>query len=162
VKALSLHQPWADAIALGKKSWETRSWKTNYRGVLAIHATKAKINAPVEVLVAAYGYRARLWEGGSSSGIVALVNLVDCKPAEQVRDFLRAGLASAPSFELRDSCGRNLHLGYFTPGRWAWTLELVCKIEPAIHCKGHQQIWNLPPEIASRITAICTQKGISL
>jgi hypothetical protein len=40
MKALSLWQPSAAAIALELKLWETRSWPTNYRGPLAIHAAK--------------------------------------------------------------------------------------------------------------------------
>src|SRR5271169_5575743 len=40
MKALSLIQPWALAIMLGYKKIETRSWKTDYRGRIAIHASK--------------------------------------------------------------------------------------------------------------------------
>jgi activating signal cointegrator 1 len=40
VKAISLWQPWATLIALGEKKFETRSWLTNYRGQIAIHAAK--------------------------------------------------------------------------------------------------------------------------
>ena len=42
IKALSLWQPWASAIAVGYKHYETRSWKTDYRGWLGIHAAKTK------------------------------------------------------------------------------------------------------------------------
>ena len=37
-KVLTLHQPWASLVALGVKTIETRSWSTQYRGPLAIHA----------------------------------------------------------------------------------------------------------------------------
>lgn len=40
VKAISLWQPWASAVAIGAKEYETRSWSTPYRGLLAIHASK--------------------------------------------------------------------------------------------------------------------------
>ncbi|ETI62979.1 hypothetical protein C100_14945 [Sphingobium sp. C100] len=40
MKALSLWQPWASAIALGHKRIETRHWSTGYRGLIAIHAAK--------------------------------------------------------------------------------------------------------------------------
>ncbi len=40
MKALSLTQPWATAICLGLKHWETRSWPTYFRGQLCIHASK--------------------------------------------------------------------------------------------------------------------------
>lgn len=39
-KALSLKQPWASLVASGKKSIETRKWKTNYRGDLIICSSK--------------------------------------------------------------------------------------------------------------------------
>jgi hypothetical protein len=42
MKAISLHQPWAAAVAVGIKWIETRSWRTHYRGPLAIHAAKTK------------------------------------------------------------------------------------------------------------------------
>ena len=40
MKALSLTQPWASLVVIGAKCYETRSWATNYRGPLAIHASK--------------------------------------------------------------------------------------------------------------------------
>jgi len=36
VKAISLKQPWANMIASGKKTIETRKWSTKYRGDLVI------------------------------------------------------------------------------------------------------------------------------
>jgi activating signal cointegrator 1 len=40
MKALTLTQPWATLVAIGAKKIETRSWRTDYRGPLAIHAAK--------------------------------------------------------------------------------------------------------------------------
>ncbi|MBP0020973.1 MAG: ASCH domain-containing protein, partial [Cyanobacteria bacterium SBLK] len=31
-KAISLWQPWASLIAMGRKKFETRHWSTDYRG----------------------------------------------------------------------------------------------------------------------------------
>jgi hypothetical protein len=42
MKALTIRQPWATLIVMGIKNIENRSWKTNYRGELLIHAGKAK------------------------------------------------------------------------------------------------------------------------
>ena len=39
MKAITIWQPYAQAIALGLKKFETRSWPTKYRGKLAIHAS---------------------------------------------------------------------------------------------------------------------------
>lgn len=38
LKCLSVSQPYADLIILGKKTIELRKWNTNYRGELLIHA----------------------------------------------------------------------------------------------------------------------------
>jgi hypothetical protein len=40
MKALSIKQPWAYLIAMGIKDIENRSWKTNFRGRIYIHASK--------------------------------------------------------------------------------------------------------------------------
>ena len=38
MKAITIQQPWAQLCVLGFKRFETRSWPTDYRGTLAIHA----------------------------------------------------------------------------------------------------------------------------
>jgi len=43
LKALTLWQPWASLLAGGGKMFETRSWKTNYRGPVVIHAAKLSV-----------------------------------------------------------------------------------------------------------------------
>ena len=43
MKVLSLIEPYATLIVEKKKKIETRSWKTNYRGELYIHASLTKM-----------------------------------------------------------------------------------------------------------------------
>lgn len=38
MKALTVKEPWASLIINGYKEYEFRSWKTNYRGRILIHA----------------------------------------------------------------------------------------------------------------------------
>lgn len=40
MKALSVKQPWANLIACGRKTIETRTWPTSYRGRIAIVSSK--------------------------------------------------------------------------------------------------------------------------
>jgi len=40
MKALSVRQPWANLIAAGKKTIETRKWATDYRGQILIVSSK--------------------------------------------------------------------------------------------------------------------------
>ena len=41
MKVITLKQPWATLVVLGIKKYEFRSWKTNYRGKILIHAGKS-------------------------------------------------------------------------------------------------------------------------
>jgi len=85
MKALSIKQPWASLIAHGIKNVENRTWKTNFRGKIFIHAS-AK---PVEVLFSVE-QSAQLWMNGFDattviskesfpiSAIIGEVEIVDC------------------------------------------------------------------------------------
>jgi len=61
MKCLSVKQPWANLIASGRKTIETRTWATDYRGELLIVSSKMPPIAP-------------------AGAAVALVELVDCRP----------------------------------------------------------------------------------
>ena len=71
MKAISLRQPFANMIAEGVKTIETRKWTTSHRGRLAICASKSK--KPYLGLHPEPPYGA----------IVAVVTLVDCFPMSQ-------------------------------------------------------------------------------
>jgi len=40
IRALSIKQPWATMIAIGRKTIETRTWQTSYRGPVLIVSSK--------------------------------------------------------------------------------------------------------------------------
>ena len=68
LKAISLHQPWANMIADGEKTIETRCWSTSHRGELLICSTRKRVFDHAGQLCKTLGCA------------VALVNLVDCRP----------------------------------------------------------------------------------
>ena len=43
MKAITIKQPWASLIAAGLKDIENRTWKTNFRGRVLIHAAKVSV-----------------------------------------------------------------------------------------------------------------------
>ncbi len=45
LRCLSIHQPWAWLICAGAKQIENRTWKSNFRGTVAIHASTSKAMA---------------------------------------------------------------------------------------------------------------------
>ncbi|HOV64004.1 MAG TPA: ASCH domain-containing protein [Spirochaetia bacterium] len=61
MKALSVKQPWANMIASGEKTIETRKWGTDYRGELLIVSSKQPKIEPA-------GFA------------LAIVKLLDCRP----------------------------------------------------------------------------------
>jgi hypothetical protein len=40
LKAITIHQPWAQLLVTGEKLYETRSWHTSHRGQLVVHAAR--------------------------------------------------------------------------------------------------------------------------
>ena len=91
MKAISLWQPWASAIASGSKRIETRSWATNYRGPLLIHAARRCVKEELVAMSANWMWRAalaltrkhmsdnrQLWDVLPFGAIVARCNLVEC------------------------------------------------------------------------------------
>lgn len=60
MKAISLKQPWANMVASGQKTIETRKWATSYRGPLVICSSKKPDISPAGyALCTAYLYKVR-------------------------------------------------------------------------------------------------------
>lgn len=128
MKVLSLTEPYATLIKLGKKKIETRSFKTNYRGELYIHASSTKIpkewknNKELMELVDGndlnFGY------------IILKCKLVDCVYMDE--EFLD----KIKKDKLEFICGD------YRPQRYAWILEDIEILNKPIFAKGKLGIWN--------------------
>lgn len=64
LKALTIKQPWASLIVEGVKDVENRSWRTNYRGRLIIHAAATPVRG--------------MQSEGPTSAILGSVDVIDC------------------------------------------------------------------------------------
>lgn len=119
MKTLTIKEPYVTPIALGKKHYETRSWKTNYRGSIYIHTAKTVMPDPVDGCETIFplGY------------IVLKANLTDC--IEMDEDFINE-VAKDPD---------EYAFGFYKPGRYAWKLEDVEEVDP-VAVRGHQGLWN--------------------
>lgn len=75
---LTVKQPWAHLIAIGRKTIETRTWPTGYRGPLAIHAGR-NID-PIGLGSLASRAPELVPVGGCPRGmIIAVAELADCR-----------------------------------------------------------------------------------
>ncbi|MDT7040862.1 ASCH domain-containing protein [Candidatus Nitronereus thalassa] len=137
MKALTVHQPWAQLLALGVKQFETRSWYTHFRGPLAIHASKQQASFVSAIVLQRLGkvlfpYGFRALQDLPFGCVVGVGMLEDVQPAELISAQAIAG---------------EKDFGDFRPGRFAWKFSQVRVLEKPIPACGHQGIWNLPEEL---------------
>jgi hypothetical protein len=127
MKALTLHPPWAWAIAHAGKNVENRTWATNYRGPLAIHAglSTASDRACLAWLDRLQIEPPRQWPRGA---IVAVAELVGVHLIEDMDPFNR-----------------------WAQGPVCWCLENVRALAQPIPFKGVQGLWNVPVDVQERI-----------
>lgn len=85
MKALSIKQPWASLIAHGIKDIENRTWKTNFRGRIYIHASAKEagriaklINGPQLDCLMSRSKFSHLDTSLIKSAIIGEVDIVDC------------------------------------------------------------------------------------
>ena len=109
MKCISLMQPWATLIAKGSKKIETRSWKTNYRGELYIHASQ---RTDKKVLSKPSFSKALKDETIPNGVIIAKCKLVDCIKMDEA--FVEK--VKKQEYEY--------YFGEYKVGRYAWILEL--------------------------------------
>lgn len=119
---------WDYLIDLKKKKIETRSWKTNYRGKLYIHASSTKIPKEYKEnkqLMNVLGKRQLNY-----GNIICSCVLVDC--VEMTDEFLKKMKKNQKEYIL----------GFYSKGRYAWILDNIEVLEKPIPIKGHLGIWE--------------------
>jgi hypothetical protein len=124
--ALTVKQPWAGLIASGQKTIENRSRRTNFRGLLTIHAGKgicpnlgaADLDRLHREHFASSG---QLPPTDRRGGFVALVQVVDCVDVETARRL-------RPDQE------------EFISGPWCWLLDQAMPIWVP-YSRGQLGLW---------------------
>jgi hypothetical protein len=136
-KCLTICQPYAHLIASGVKRVENRTWPTDYRGPLLIHAGKSREWYDAETL-AEYG----LAESDLTFGaIVAVAELADCL------NFTAAMCSPA----VRDRfpwLGSHEH----TEGPVCWVLENVRRLARPIPYPGARKLFDVPADVLAGVT----------
>ena len=120
MNVITVHQPFAFDILTGSKIYETRSWKTNIRGKIAIHASKNKTY--VKKL-----YGENSIDNFTYGAIIGTTNLIDCIPVEKIRSTL-----SLEEFLNGD----------YSDGRYAWKTKNPRLFLEPVYIKGKQGWWN--------------------
>ena len=136
MRSITIWQPYAQLIADGRKTFETRTWEPHYRGPIAIHAGS--------MVVAEYavqcGYKPEVLPRGA---IVAVARLAGVITTEQAVRVIEDTMPAARARE-------ELAHGDYSPGRYAWELADVRSV-PAIWIPGKQGLWDVPDDVVIRL-----------
>lgn len=129
MKVITLIQPWATLVALGEKKIETRSWSTNFRGRIAIHAGKK-----IDRSVFGQPYYLEVFQKYSitpaniiTSSIIATCRIGDVKRTEELIDKIS---------------NQEFAFGNYEPNRYGWILDDLNLIKPIEGVKGMLGFWN--------------------
>jgi hypothetical protein len=124
MKALSIQQPWAWAILAGIKTVENRTWRTNHRGPLLIHASKTPWPGQADLL----GHVA---PGELPVGVLlGTVEVLDCVPVGG------------------DLFGRITDP--FAVGPWCWILSNPTAFERPVPFQGKPGLFDIADKLISR------------
>ena len=129
MKVISIIEPYATLIKNGTKKIETRSWKTDYRGKIYIHASSTRIpkeyrnNKDVANLVD--------FNKLNFGNIICSCDLVDC--VLMTEEFIE----EIKKNNIEYICG------FYEKGRYAWILDNIKVLDKPIPAKGHLGIWDL-------------------
>ncbi|MES2756668.1 MAG: 2-oxoglutarate dehydrogenase E1 [Pseudomonadota bacterium] len=147
-------QPWATLLAVGANRIETRSWPTNYRGALAIHAAQGFPKYALELCrqppyadaLAAAGYRSA---ADLPRGKIIGVGVLD--------DLLRCDASTAASIVLQSTAGllppHELAFGDFSAGRFGFVMTAMRELRAPIAAKGMLGLWTVAPGLEDEIMA---------
>ena len=154
--ALSLYQPWATLVMIGAKRIETRSWSTDHRGAIFLHASKKKsreqINLwheePFHSVLREAGIRR--WQDLPLGAVLGTVEIIDCKPI--VAEYVPTAAGLSEWHEEQDATGMQpppepeRSFGNYGPGRFAWMLDRPNKFNTPIPHPGRQRLFNIHPQ----------------
>jgi activating signal cointegrator 1 len=132
MKVLSLLQPWASLVIIGAKKIETRSWATDHRGTLLIHASKGKAGSifakqfPFDKYISDFN---KLPFG-------MIIGQVTLKKILRIEDFA-----------LTDEAMNKLTMeekafGDYSEGRYGWLFSHPVEFTKKILANGQLRLWD--------------------
>ena len=124
--AVSLLQPWAELVVCGAKKFETRSWHTNYKGTLLIHAS-LKFSMDERELCEEEPFKSALTRPMAFGAIIGMVEMEGCYSTKVIRPTVAYPETS---------------FGDFGPGRFAWKFNNPRRFANALPWKGQLSLWT--------------------
>jgi hypothetical protein len=128
--ALSVRQPWAELIISGRKPIEIRTWETDYRGRIWIHA-----GLHVDEALDAHFQLGDLYRGGFIGSVeLTSIDPIDARRWEVWRD-------------------RHHIAGPFQPDLFGWVLGSPRRLRSPVRAAGRLGLYRLQPEVLAQLSA---------
>lgn len=149
MKTISLLQPWCTLLCVGAKKIETRSWSTNHRGEIAIHAsigntkkinqllTEPPFGGAMRNIFGAKAYFEKGVELLPRGAVIATARITACYST--VDEEFNEGV-----FDYYPDLDTPLEraFGDFSPGRFGWVITNVKLLPKPIPVKGKLGLWE--------------------
>lgn len=126
MRAITVHQPWADLLVLGTKTEMDRSWKISHRGPLAIHAS-------LKIDLDACNDRGINPESLTTGAIVGLVDLFDIVKVDE----------NNPNKQLLKQSTKKSNGKTF----YQWRFNNPQPLENPVPATGRKGIFHVPDEL---------------
>ena len=131
MKALSIRPPWAWAILHAGKDVENRTWKTNTRGTIAVHASQTMSRlyydqALEEIKKTALRSKVPPYDDMVRGAIVGLVDIIGCEQRTKSKWHIK--------------------------GNYGFVLANPRVLREPIPCNGRLSFWEVPDNIARRVS----------
>ena len=121
-RVLTIRQPWAWAVVHGGKDVENRSWPTQHRGALLVHAGSAFEPDGYEV-----------------------VKELATRPPPPAQDLVRGAIIGVVDVV---DCVRDSDSAWAVAGQWHWCLRDPRPLDPTVPCPGCLGLWRPPAGIS--------------
>jgi hypothetical protein len=128
--ALSIRQPWAELILLGRKTLELRTWIPDYRGPLWLHTGKAE-----------------------NPGLERLFGLSDLPRGAFVGRFDLTDVAPLDPGRWERWRDQHRDPGPYIPGTFAWVIEGAERLPEPVPASGKLKVYEVDDDVARTLRA---------
>lgn len=145
-KVITVKQPWAQLVCIGHKGFETRGWKTNYRGELYIHSSAKLDFNDLELCHSDPDFKMCIPDPTKlvTGHIIGKVDLVGIYPTNQSKALER--IVKRMGGLMGRMARREIRFGDYGPDRYAWELENPVLYRYPIPARGNLGIWEYPAD----------------
>ena len=154
MNAISLWEPWATLVSIWAKRYETRSWPTLHRGVIAIHSAQ-RFDGEQKAICSREPFKTALAREGidhwrklvpTLGHVLAIAVLKRCQEVRCERPPAQLSWTGSNEItSLEEYSEEDLAFGDWSEGRFIWTLEDVVRLVTPVPARGAQGFWTWKP-----------------